>query len=202
MKSIISLQKDKSLIVSLCCGCAPSEMNTKCSSAILCLDTNRRSLFAARMSLLEMEHSSSIFLSYYDYSSQIDTLFSRLKVESGAESIRVLYQHPTPSPICRNSFSLSCLKCATALLEYNIESIHIVFDNNPSGNTWDFKSVKEAFLNDFEPGSNSQLSFSKPKIISFVDGEKVHHPLFGTIKRYGWAKTKKGEEIAIEIKRY
>ena len=110
IKRMITLSKDKSLIVSLCCGNAPSEINSIGSSTVLCLDTNRRSLFAARMSLLELDHPSSIFVSYYDYSSNIDILFSRLKAETGAASIRVLYQHPTPSQSSIQCFSLSCLK--------------------------------------------------------------------------------------------
>jgi len=130
IKSMITLRNDKSLIVSLCCGNAPSEINSKGSSIILCLDTNMRSLFAARMSLLELEHPSSIFLSYYDYSSHIDILFARLKAETGAASISVLYQHPTPSQFSRNCFSLSCWKSSIALLAFFIDSIHIVFDQD------------------------------------------------------------------------
>ena len=82
---MITLHKDKSLIVSLCCGNAPSEIKSICSSTMLCLDTNRRSLFAAQISLQKMEHPSSVFVSYYDYSSNIETL----KAETGASSIRV-----------------------------------------------------------------------------------------------------------------
>jgi len=94
---MITLSKDKSLIVSLCCGNAPSEINSIGSSTILCLDTNRRSLFAARMSLLELDHPSSIFVSYYDYSSNIDILFSRLKAETGAANKRfVSTSHTKP----------------------------------------------------------------------------------------------------------
>ena len=198
---MVTLSTDKSLIVSLCCGNAPSEINSIGSSTILCLDTNRRSLFAARMSLLELDHPSSIFVSYYDYSSNIDILFSRLKAETGAASIRVLYQHPTPSQSSIQCFSLSCLKSSTALLDFHIDSIHIVFDHNPGGNTWNVKKLKAAFGNNLDPVSNTLLSISRTKRLCFIDGEKVHHPLFGIIKRYGWAKMKSGEELAIEITR-
>ena len=198
---MITLHKDKSLIVSLCCGNAPSEIKSIGSSTMLCLDTNRRSLFAARMSLQEMEHPSSVFVSYYDYSSNIETLLSRLKTETGASSIRVLYQHPTPSLSSRSDFSLSCWKSSSALLAFHIDSIHIVFDHNPDGNTWNVKALKAPFGHNLDPVSSSLLSISKTKKLCFIDGEKVHHPLFGTMKRYGWAKMKLGEELAIEIRR-
>jgi len=64
------------------------------------------------------------------------------------------------------------------------------------------KALKAAFGNNLDPVSNSKLSRSKTKRLCFINGEKVHHPLFATIKRYGWAKMKTGEaELAIEITR-
>jgi hypothetical protein len=201
VKHIISLRNDKTLIVFMCCGTASSEFNSTSPSAILCLDTNRRSLFAARMSLLQLEHPSSMFVSFFDYTSDIETLFSRLKMESGASTIRILYQHPTPSVVARNSFSLSCCKSVSALIAMHIDSIHFVFDHYPERNSWTPSSLRTAFSKQLVPLSLNSISISKTETLCCFNGEKVHHPLFGKISRYGWAKMKNGEELSIRIVR-
>ena len=201
IKHIISLRNDKTLIVSMCCGTASSELNSTSPSAILCLDTNRRSLFAARMSLLQFQHPTSMFVSYFDYTSDIGTLFSRLKIETGASTIRILYQHPTPSVVTRNLFSLSCSKSVNALIDMHIDSIHFVFDHYPERNSWTPSSLKAAFSKLLIPLSLNLITISKTERLCFFNGEKVHHPLFGKITRYGWAKMKNGEELSIKITR-
>ena len=201
IKHIISLQNDKTLIVSMCCGTASSELNSTTPSAILCLDTNRRLLFAARMSLLQFEHPSSMFMSFFDYTSDIETLFSRLKIETGASKIRILYQHPTPSLVTTNLFSLSCCKSVSALIAMHIDSIHFVFDHYPERNSWTPASLKTAFSKQLIPLSLNRIAISKTETLCFFNGEKVHHPLFGKIIRYGWAKMKNGEELSIKITR-
>ena len=78
----------------------------------------------------------------------------------------------------------------------------MVFDYNPSKNTWSPQSLKDAFLKGINgSGIEAGIKLHPHKVISEPNSKSVQHPVFGDTERFGWARMRKGQDVAIMIEK-
>jgi hypothetical protein len=82
----------------------------------------------------------------------------------------------------------------------NIASyVYFVYDEHISKNSWTYESLsKYCFTVTTETGGKrlrTSLQLSDPVCIAESTDDTVRHPLFGIVRKGGWAKMKTGNEM-------
>lgn len=186
---------DTEIIISVCCGTAGTELNS--DKLCLCLDKDKRSLHCATMNMHSLTKKHKLF-QYFDYGKELYQLFCKIKEKTNAE-LKVLFQHPSPAHISRDSINIATEDCTKALLEGIIQSVHVVYDYHIDKHTWDYMTLCALFSCNLDSSETALLDISDPLLISELDCILVQHPLFGETKRLGWALMKRGEECCFNI---
>ena len=75
--------------------------------------------------------------------------------------------------------------------------ICMVYDHKSTGNCWNEGTITKAFFNDIGSDDQALIKPTKMALICASDSDIVYHPYFGSTKRLGCAKMKKGEECRI-----
>jgi hypothetical protein len=189
------------IVVSVCSGRCETEIQAKPQDLCLCMDKDKRSLFAAAFSHKYLQKKKSYLLfQHFDMGNGLQDFLSRLALKATVPIV-VLFQHPSPSPDARsvNDISLAVRDCILLLLSGHIKSVHVVFDCHKSKNCWTEPSLKEVCLSKCQSHLRKLVSFSECSCISQLDEALVNHPVFGVIHRGRWAKMKVGEERCFSI---
>ena len=172
------------------------------SSALpcLCLDNDRRAVFAGIVNLKGncAGKKNCHFHSYFDMrkSQELRNICCLLKQSLPNHSLKVLFQHPNPSKgdtydacsdVCMNLLSLKIL-----------EEIHFVYDVKDNHTCWKMSGILDYFV---PKGDHKKKLIISDELIVSNEGEMfIHHPIFGTTMRKGWAKMKKGSEHTFHLK--
>ena len=135
---------------------------------------------------------------YFDFSNGLYELLERISSKTDTR-IQVIFQHPSPSPESKQSFSSAGYACAKALLDDIIFRVDFVFDYEPTRNTWDEHSLFNSFLANCSLEIRKKLFLSQSKLISDIDSSIVDHPVFGDTTRLGWAKMRRGTEQWLHV---
>jgi hypothetical protein len=95
-----------------------------------------------------------------------------------------------------NAISASLADCVEALKTDLITACHFVCDCHKSEHTsnWDNKRIQSLCNSNIPIKYREYIFVSSASLISLLGKNKVNHPLFGMIRRVGWAKMKGGEE--------
>lgn len=185
-----------SIIISLGCGTGATELSS--TKLCLCLDSNRRSLFAGVLNLRSLKGTEMVF-AYFDYGTELYQLLKSIATKTDAR-LQVLFQHPSPSPATKRSISSAGYNCAKAMLDGLIFRVDLVFDYEPTKNTWNAKSLLDTFFATCHHEMEKKLFLSESVSIADINCTEVDHPVFGSTSRLGWAKMRKGTEQWINIK--
>ena len=186
----------KSVVLSVGAGSCETEMQADPSVLIVCLDTNKRSLYAGRMNERALKNlkKTNLLMKHFDMAGT-GNLIKSIRHHTHLP-ITVLFQHPSPSTDTksRNAIRAAGSGCVEALFSKSIQEVAIVFDFKDRANCWSEKEVCSAF------GFNMNVvKVSKENVICSEEGTIVCHPVFGNISRVGWAHMKKGVEKAITV---
>lgn len=178
-------------------------MQSPTSDLCICLDVNKRSLYASAFTHKYLyRNRAKLLFHHFDMSKG---LFQLIKLLSSHVDIpiSVLFQHPSPSPETRNinAISTAVADCVDALRADLITSCHFVYDSHNSKHTsdWDSKRIQSLCNSNIPIIYREHIVMSSASLISALGENKVNHPLFGTIGRVGWAKMKGGEEWCFQI---
>ena len=137
---------------------------------------------------------------YFNYATELYQLLELIAGKTTAR-LQVLFQHPSPSLVTRNSISCAGRDCAKAMLGGIISRVDFVFDFHPSKNSWNGQSLLDTFLASCDDQDiKNKLFVSELTSIAEINCNGVDHPVFGDITRLGWAKMKKGTEQWVYIK--
>jgi hypothetical protein len=205
------------VVVSVCSGKAESEASCDLGTLCVCLDKDWSALYASRVAdthLWKKEKNSGKTNLIHHHHNYKDGLYELLQAISSSINmpIHVLFQHPAPhnDPTSKGGkmdlgYIASASKdCILALQDHHINSIHFVYDehSNREKTSWKGDDLKKLSTSKCDDSTLSNLRVSLPKEVSAVGESSVNHPLFGTIKRVGWAKFKMGigsQECAFSI---
>lgn len=187
------------MIISLCCGVPITESQSKV--LCLCLDKNKKSLSAGVLSKKNSPgprgHSRTI-LAEFNYRQGTKKLLETLSKVT-KKNLKVLLQHPSPSPAGIKDLSAACSDIMECLSTGIVSSICFVydFDPKPEKNCW----TKEALLSlcEIDQLDVSSCFVSDLKCISRKGDTQVNHPLFGMTERFGWARMKNSDEMTFSI---
>ena len=137
----------------------------------------------------------------YHYHNMQQGLFSLLKeIRHRVDMpVAVLFQHPSPTGD-NNAIALASKDCVQALLQGACTQIHYVYDSHLSKKKtfWKGNQLKQLSLSRCEDLSES-LTVTDPVTISDANECMVEHPVFGHVKKSGWALMKKGSETTFSI---
>ena len=189
------------IVMSIGCGFAETEMQS--NDLCICLDKCRKSLFAASVAglYLHLRKKNLVFFCH----NMRDGCFDMIKRvhEVGGVPIVLLFQHSSPSQVNATTSALATASCdgIKAVIAGFAAGVNYVYDSNNTKNTWTEKSIKDVALMQCTEKERRQLAVTGATVVSELEEERVRHPVFGDIARRGWAKSRKGVEMAFEIKR-
>ena len=135
----------------------------------ICLGTNKRSLFTARMNA-KILGKRNIVVTHFEMGTYLSQQIQSINLTTGVKPI-ILYQHPSPSKSIKwtYQFSRSGFDSLYCLDIGYIYSVHIVYDYCEGKNCWDFQSLWSEFL--------SQCN------IEMLHGHGIHHDKFVILNR-------------------
>jgi len=189
------------LVISFGAGSGTTEMSSEV--LCLCIDSDRRSVFTGLSQVKEQATSNLTVFAVMDFSKNMKQLLTEVKTAFPDLILRVLVQHPSPSPDALNQ---SNLKQLFSCLQKTMES-GIVFDTtfiydydvSRDRNTWSRQSILAIFNSTLDFLNSNNYSVAEEKLIS-SQGENVKHPLFGRTSRYGWTSMRKSDEYSFSIR--
>jgi len=186
------LRPTNRIIISLCCGRSETEMQSPASDLCICLDVDKRSLYASAFTHKYLHRNrANLLFHHFDMSKGLFQLIKSLSSHVNVQ-ISVLFQHPSPSPETRNinAISAAVADCIEALMTDLISTCHFVYDCHKLDN----KRIQSLCNLNIPIKYREYIVVSSASLISLLGENKVNHPLFGMIRRVGWAKMKGGEE--------
>ena len=196
----INLNRFRRIILSVCCGRSETESQSDDSDFSICLDIDKRSLFASKFAYkYVLKRKRSILFHHFDMNVGLGNLLESLSVHK--LPIVVLFQHPSPSPQpkSRNAIARASLHCIEGLLSGFVCSIHYVFDHNESTHSWTFQELSNLAVSKCNDVTKASISVSNEATISQFEDTEVNHPVYGMVNRNGWALMKKGEERTFNL---
>ena len=190
------------IIISVCCGRSETELQSPMSDLCICLDVDKRSLYASAFTHKYLHRNrAKLLFHHFDMSKGLFHLIESLSSNVNVP-ISILFQHPSPSQETRNitAISISVADCVEALKADLITSCHFVYDcHKKSKSHWNSNQIQSLCKSNIPIKYQKQIVMSSASLISSLGEEKVNHPLFGMIRRVGWAKMKGGEEWCFRI---
>ena len=193
-------------MVSVCAGRCETELQASKSTLVICLDIDKRSLYAGAMVGRYLHQSKNVLFHPFNMGSEDeatnllqlihalnDQVVENLDLAEGC--IHILFQHPSPSRDSRSirNIAVATHYCCIGFL-YNVSTIDFVYDENESGNTWTYDTLCKVCSLCTEGGV-----YSRATCISETHDDMVDHPTFGKILKSGWAKMKSGREMTFRI---
>lgn len=192
-------RKYEKLVVSIGCGSCETELHAPENHLVVCIDINRRSLFAATYNYSRSSRKNLI-ISHHNMQ---DGVYHVLESVCATYSVPVvvLFQHPSPARDGANRWALCSAgkDCISCLLSGHVNEIHFVFDYVQGRNCWTKASLEKAFTKQCMPDMIADILVSEPHVVSETGSKKVEHPVFGAIPRAGWADMKSGQEVSFCI---
>ena len=193
LKNIVNTSNNKTLIISVCAGTSATEL--QCNHPCLCLDIDKRALFASIINTYHHNNNKNKLFCHFDYSN-ILSLISSISSNCNFNKIILLYQHPSPSLSSRPNLQKSINQSVSALsTNKKVESIHFVYDFNIKKKTFTYNSLRSLF------DLPKKIFISPETQINVDDDNIVYHPLFGRTKKFGWARMRKGQEMTFCCRR-
>ena len=168
---------------------------------VLCLDKDRKAVFSGIVNLKGncLKKKNVLFHSYFDIrqGKELLKLLEKLHISLPYHSIRLLFQHPDPGLKRKCTYKEIGFGCMKALKLGYCDEIHFVYDVFHERNCWKKYEIIDHFI---DKHFKRDLIIEQERVISQLDEENVKHPLFGKVKRMGWAKMKRGQEHTFLIK--
>ena len=158
------------IVISLGSGVGAMEMSS--STVCLCIDKDRRSVFAGIVNMMgnRCEKNKMMYHCYFDYTVRLDYLLSKLKALYVTNDIIVLFQHPSPAMGDRDSFAMAGKHCILSLLQGQVERIYFVYDVNHRKESvcWSYEEMKNCFFSKvcLKKKDKDGIDVSKDLIIS------------------------------------
>ena len=189
----VCTEEDTSITVSICSGMGITELQS--CSLCLCLDKDKRSLHTGVMAKKVSPKNRAIF-DQFDYSSNLKDLLAAISKSLELE-VKVLLQHPSPSSdgICQ--LQKACGDIIDIMDDGVVSTLCFVYDHCPNKNTWS----KSTLLRRCVPDTldTNKFGITDEVCISEKGDVNVHHPLLGKTQRFGWAMTRKSNEMSFTI---
>lgn len=187
------------VVLSLCCGRSETELQS--SDLCVCLDRCKKSLYAGALAreYLHRVKPMNVFF-WHDMKVGVTNLISNIHAATDLPIV-VLFQHPSPTKdtVSRSAISAASKECISALLTGYLASLYFVYDVNESKNAWTTKELKRAAISRCSSVDLEAIQVTDAVITSQLDDENAMHPVFGNVKRSGWAMLKRGVEMAFQI---
>lgn len=170
----------------------------------VCFDNDKRSIFVSKFSSTYLNRAKSNVIHHYE--DMADNLYSLLGsiFDKTKMPIHVLFQHPSPSSTkkSQDDIAKASNQCFLALQSKAIVSVHYVYDHHPSiaKKCWRGNDLKELCLSQCSFHLHTRLCITEPLPACNIDDITVNHPLFGKVRRCGWASMKQGaHEMAFNV---
>ena len=182
-------------------GSGACQLELKSRDLCLCLDKNKKSLYAGAIASQYLyRRQSRIVFFWHDIHDGLGDLLSAVSSETGLPTL-VLFQHPSPSRdrLWRSSLANAFRDCVAVMLAGHIERIFFVYDVSETKNAWSTDGLKSCILSGCSVQQMSSLLISSERVISECEDITVEHPLFGKVDRAGWSKLKSGKEMCFEV---
>ena len=189
------------IVISVCAGRCETEMQANPSDLCICLDIDKRSLFAAAFVGKYLQNKKNNLFHHFDMGKNLLELITNIRAAC-LLPIDILFQHPSPSldTKSRNVIACAATDCMSALMSEIISSVHFVFDQHETGTSWTYESLRHCcFSRNKAKQMKNSLLVSNVSCIANDDDLSVNHPLFGIVQKGGWAKMKRGKEMTYFI---
>jgi hypothetical protein len=143
--SFVKAHNFNRIVLSLCGGRGETECQAKSDDLVVCLDSDRRSLFTGKfMARLMTGIKKNVIFSLFDYSHELFDFVRLVQLASNLPVI-LLFQHPSPSADekSRKALQKAVYDSAKSLQLGYSSSIYFVFDCNSTvgKNTWSYLTL-------------------------------------------------------------
>lgn len=191
------------IILSVCCGRSEAEMRSK--DLCICLDVDKRSLFASRFAAHHCySKNHNVIHHYHNMNDGIYDLSKKISRVTGKKVI-ILFQHPSPASATRsrNDLSSASFDSIRALADGHVSEITYVYDTNSHarGNCWKGRELLDVALSRCTDHLMESIKITEPKLVCHINSTTFIHPVFGSCERTGWSLLKIGEETYFTLTR-
>lgn len=205
--SFVKASNFNRIVLSLCGGRGETECQAKSDDLVVCLDTDRRSLFTGKfMARFITGSKKNVIFSKFDYSHGLFD-FVRLVQLAANLPVILLFQHPSPSADekSRQALQTAVYESAKSLQLGYSSSIYFIFDCNSTvgKNTWSYLTLTKFVIQSIRSLQSEYESFviSDEETLSSPSDTEVDHLIFGKIDKVGWAQKKSGGyEVGFSLK--
>ncbi len=206
--SFVKAHNFNRIVLSLCGGRGETECQAKSDDLVVCLDSDRRSLFTGKfMARLMTGIKKNVIFSLFDYSHELFDFVRLVQLASNLPVI-LLFQHPSPSADekSRKALQKAVYDSAKSLQLGYSSSIYFVFDCNSTvgKNTWSYLTLTNFVTRSIRSLLSESVSFviSDEETLASPSDNEVDHLIFGKIDKLGWALKKSGgSEVGFSLKK-
>ena len=198
LQSYVRTLKAQRLIISVGSGQCSTELQS--DELCLCLDSSKRSLFAAAMTNKFLVKSTSTLFYHFIVSDNLHMLVEEIK-KSIAIPIHILFQHPSPTD--RDMLSLAGRSCRKLMMSGAVKRVVIVYDDHQGRNCYNYVKICGILLG--EMTGERQLTellgvkATNATILCDTPCNEYEHPLLGQVTRKGWSLLRKSRELCFEM---
>jgi hypothetical protein len=152
-------------------------MSSPSSDLCLCLDKDRRSLYASSFAHKYIyKNKAKVIFHPFNYGIGLLELLKSISSKVRLP-VSVLFQHPSPSPSSVSDLSQAISDCMKALSSSLISECIFVYDCHTSKSTgnWTNQRIQSLCKSNIPKATQKQIVLSNPHLISALKEEKVDH---------------------------
>ena len=141
------LERASNIIISLGSGSGATEMTG--DLPCLCLDNDRRAIYSAIINLKGnlIGKKQFTYHSVFDIRNSDDLfiILNTIKTKLPNHTLKILFQHPSPSTSLDDTYNKCGIVCMKALNEKIILEVHFVYDTREGANCLNRKDIIDKF---------------------------------------------------------